>query len=126
MLLSEPALRKAYTGFYRGRALQNLPADLLARYFTPKDDGYMISDALRALVRFESLNLLDPFPPYAASVLTQALSRLLPVCRQPLVDQRDGAIDDRVPHPELLADQLHEPVGALDIRHAVVQRPRRR
>jgi chemotaxis protein methyltransferase CheR len=66
--LSESALRKAHAGFYRGRALQNLPANLLARYFTPKDDGYMISDALRALVRFESLNLLDPFPPYAASV----------------------------------------------------------
>ena len=34
--LSEPALRKARAGFYRGRALQNLPADLLARYFTPQ------------------------------------------------------------------------------------------
>jgi chemotaxis protein methyltransferase CheR len=66
--LSEPALRKARAGFYRGRALQNLPGDLLARYFTPKDDGYLTSDALRALVRFESLNLLDPFPRYASSV----------------------------------------------------------
>ncbi len=66
--LSEPALRKARAGFYRGRALQNLPSDLLARYFTPKDDGYLTSDALRALVRFESLNLLDPFPRYASSV----------------------------------------------------------
>ncbi len=66
--LSEPALQKARAGFYRGRALQNLSAELLARYFTPHDDGYMISDALRALVRFESLNLLDPFPPYVAGV----------------------------------------------------------
>ena len=66
--LSEPALQKARVGFYRGRALQNLPAELLARYFTPHDDGYMISAALRAMVRFESLNLLDPFPHYAASV----------------------------------------------------------
>ena len=55
-----------------------------------------------------------------------ALRGLLPVGRQPFIDQRDGAVDDRVPHPELLADQLHEPVGALDVRHAVVQRPRRR
>jgi chemotaxis protein methyltransferase CheR len=66
--LSEPALRKARLGFYRGRALQNLPADLLARYFTPKDDGYLVGDALRALVRFESLNLLEPFPRYASGV----------------------------------------------------------
>jgi chemotaxis protein methyltransferase CheR len=66
--LSEPALRKAREGFYRGRALQNLPGDLLARYFTPRNDGYMTSDALRALVRFESLNLLDPFPRYAFGV----------------------------------------------------------
>ncbi len=66
--LSEPALQKARTGFYRGRALQNLPAELLARYFTPKDDGYLAGDALRALVRFESLNLLDPFPRYTSSI----------------------------------------------------------
>jgi chemotaxis protein methyltransferase CheR len=66
--LSEPALRKARAGFYRGRALQNLPADLLSRYFTPQNDGYLIGDALRALVRFEALNLLDPFPRYATGV----------------------------------------------------------
>jgi chemotaxis protein methyltransferase CheR len=66
--LSEPALRKARAGFYRGRALQNLPADLLARYFTPHNDGYLAGDALRALVRYESFNLLDPIPPYAAGV----------------------------------------------------------
>jgi len=66
--LSEPALRKAREGFYRGRALQNLPGDVLARYFKPKEDGYMVEDALRALVRFEPLNLLDPFPRYAAGI----------------------------------------------------------
>jgi chemotaxis protein methyltransferase CheR len=66
--LSDPALRKAREGFYRGRALQNLPCDLLARYFTPRNDGYMAGDELRALVRFEALNLLDPFPRYASGV----------------------------------------------------------
>ena len=66
--LSEPALRRAREGFYRGRALQNLPGDLLARYFTPRNDGYMAGDALRALVRFEALNLLDPFPRNAFGV----------------------------------------------------------
>jgi chemotaxis protein methyltransferase CheR len=66
--LSEPALRKARAGFYRGRALQNLPAELLTRHFTPRDDGYFAGDALRALVRFEPLNLLEPFPGYASGV----------------------------------------------------------
>lgn len=66
--LSELALQKARAGFYRGRALQNLPGDLLARYFTPKADGYLAGDALRALVRFEPLNLLEPFPRYASSI----------------------------------------------------------
>jgi chemotaxis protein methyltransferase CheR len=66
--LSEPALRKARNGFYRGRPLQNLSAELLARYFQPKADGYLVGDELRELVRFESLNLLDPFPQCAANV----------------------------------------------------------
>jgi chemotaxis protein methyltransferase CheR len=66
--LSEPALRKARAGFYRGRALQNVHPDLLARYFTPQADGYIVGDALRALVRFEPLNLLEPFPRYASNV----------------------------------------------------------
>jgi chemotaxis protein methyltransferase CheR len=66
--LSEPALRKARVGFYRGRAVQNVHADLLTRYFTPQNDGYIVGDVLRALVRFEALNLLEPFPRSASGV----------------------------------------------------------
>lgn len=66
--LSEPALGKARQGFYRGRALQNVPPDMLQRYFAPRDGGYVIGDAARALVRFELLNLLDPFPQEAQGI----------------------------------------------------------
>jgi chemotaxis protein methyltransferase CheR len=66
--LSTLALQKARTGFYRGRALQNLAPDLLNRYFQPKDDGYLVGETLRALVRFEQFNLLDPFPADAQGV----------------------------------------------------------
>jgi len=66
--LSEPALHKAQEGFYRGRALQNVPPDVLRRYFLPRAEGYAIGDELRALVRFENLNLLDPFPPAANDI----------------------------------------------------------
>ena len=66
--LSEVALQKARAGVYRGRALGNLPPEILVRYFHPQADGYVVSDRLRALVRFESLNLLDPFPEYAQGI----------------------------------------------------------
>jgi chemotaxis protein methyltransferase CheR len=66
--LSDPALCKARAGVYRGRALGNLSPELLVRYFHPQDEGYSVGDQLRALVRFESLNLLDPFPQNAHGV----------------------------------------------------------
>jgi len=66
--LSVPALQKARTGFYRGRALQNISPELLNRYFHPKDDGYIVNQNVRALVRFEQLNLLDLFPKYAEGI----------------------------------------------------------
>lgn len=60
--LSETALQRARTGFYRGRALNNVPAEILERYFTPQNDGFLVNDTLRSLVRFVPLNLLEPFP----------------------------------------------------------------
>jgi chemotaxis protein methyltransferase CheR len=60
--LSEPALRRAGAGVYRGRAIGNLPAKLLARYFRLQGDAYAVGDELRSLVRFQPLNLLEPFP----------------------------------------------------------------
>jgi chemotaxis protein methyltransferase CheR len=66
--ISEPALHKAREGVYRGRALQTVSPELLRRYFQPRGDGYQVRDELRALVRFENLNLLDPFPPAAHGV----------------------------------------------------------
>jgi chemotaxis protein methyltransferase CheR len=66
--LSDPALRRASSGVYRGRALGNLPADLLARYFRPQADGYAVGDQLRSIVRFEPLNLLEAFPDSARGV----------------------------------------------------------
>jgi chemotaxis protein methyltransferase CheR len=61
--LSEAALQRAQAGIYRGRTLQHLSADLLARYFEPHGESYRIGAAARRLVRFQHMNLLDPFPP---------------------------------------------------------------
>jgi chemotaxis protein methyltransferase CheR len=66
--LSSSALRKAEIGRYRGRTLQNLSPDLLGRYFEPNGEWSAVSPAVRALVRFQQLNLLDPFPPQLQGV----------------------------------------------------------
>jgi chemotaxis protein methyltransferase CheR len=66
--LSEPALRRASAGVYRGRAIGNLPADLLQRYFRPQGDAYVVGEQLRSLVRFDTLNLLEAFPDRARGV----------------------------------------------------------
>src|SRR5262249_19196100 len=50
-------------------------------------------------------------------------SRLRAVRGDPFVDLGDGAVDDRVLHAELPADQLYQPVGPLDVRRAGVQGP---
>ncbi|MFL5807526.1 MAG: CheR family methyltransferase [Roseiflexaceae bacterium] len=60
--LSHAALRKARAGIYHGRAIGNLPPGLLARYLHRQGDTYTVAEAVRELVRFEFLNLLDPFP----------------------------------------------------------------
>ncbi|MGQ9547657.1 MAG: CheR family methyltransferase [Roseiflexus sp.] len=66
--LSDLALEKARTGFYRGRSLNNVAPSLLNRYFVKCDDGFLVADTVRALVRFERLNLLETFPPTAYQV----------------------------------------------------------
>jgi chemotaxis protein methyltransferase CheR len=66
--LSQSALRKARAGVYRGRAIGNLPPELLARYLRRQGDAYTVADSVRALVRFESLNLLEPFPSFAQNI----------------------------------------------------------
>jgi chemotaxis protein methyltransferase CheR len=60
--LSEDVLRRARVGSYRGRALQNISPELLGRYFQPSAGSYSVVPALRSLVSFRRLNLLEPFP----------------------------------------------------------------
>lgn len=66
--ISDLALEKARAGFYRGRSLNNVTPLLLERYFQRRDDGYLVSDAVRSLVRFAQVNLLDVFPPAAYGI----------------------------------------------------------
>ncbi|MEI8166220.1 MAG: CheR family methyltransferase [Chloroflexales bacterium] len=66
--LSKAALEKAKAGVYRGRSLSNLTPQQRARYFVAHGADLAVAEAVRASVRFERLNLLDPFPPQARNV----------------------------------------------------------
>jgi chemotaxis protein methyltransferase CheR len=66
--LSNAALRRARNGVYRGRTIAQVPPAVRARYFQPQGDGLSVRDSVRSLVRFDQLNLLDPFPPEAQGV----------------------------------------------------------
>ncbi len=66
--LSEAALAQARAGLYRGRSLSNLTPQQRARYFTARGSELAVSERVRSLVRFEQLNLLEPFPAHARGV----------------------------------------------------------
>lgn len=66
--LSEAALARARAGVYRGRSLANLTPQQRARHFTPRGADLAIAEPVRRLVRFEQLNLLEPFPQNARGV----------------------------------------------------------
>jgi chemotaxis protein methyltransferase CheR len=66
--LSEAALAKARVGLYRGRTLTNVSPAMKQRYFLHRLDGWSPNEQVRALVTFEQLNLLEPFPAQAQGI----------------------------------------------------------
>lgn len=67
--ISSQALARALEARYRGRALTNVAAGELQRYFTREPDGsYVLKPAVRALVRFEQHNLQEAFPAWARAL----------------------------------------------------------
>lgn len=60
--ISNQAVAKASQGVYsRIEIERGLPAEKLARYFTPLENGWKIKDEIRAMVTFKTLNLLEDF-----------------------------------------------------------------
>jgi chemotaxis protein methyltransferase CheR len=53
-------LDQARRGYYSPRSVQNLPKDLLVKYFRHIGDGYQISDDLKQAVEFTRVNLMKP------------------------------------------------------------------
>ncbi len=61
--LSEAAIRKAKAGVYdQLAAARGLSPTLRDRYFVRHEDGWMIKPEVRAPVRFQVMNLMNPFP----------------------------------------------------------------
>ena len=53
-------IAKARIGNYSARSVQNLPKNLLRKYFRNTDDNYQICDTLRNAVEFTRVNLMKP------------------------------------------------------------------
>ena len=53
-------LTAARQGLYSARSIQHLPARLLKKYFSRRDDGYQASMDLREAVEFTRVNLSEP------------------------------------------------------------------
>lgn len=57
--LSPRALARAERGFYRELAFRAMPPELIQKYFRPFESGFCIDNAVKAMVRFLRVNLLD-------------------------------------------------------------------
>ena len=63
--LDTDVLAEARAGLYRAERLQKVGSARLARFFAPvvgQPEKYQASDALRSLITFKPLNLLEPWP----------------------------------------------------------------
>lgn len=57
--LSPRALDKAKTGFYRELSFRATPPEIIAKYFKPFEQGFMVADEVKRMVEFFRINLLD-------------------------------------------------------------------
>jgi chemotaxis protein methyltransferase CheR len=62
--ISKPIIQRAETGVYSHAHIENVPPNLLTRYFAPlTEDHYSISDSIRHMCTFRRLNLKAyPYP----------------------------------------------------------------
>ena len=61
--LDAEAIAKARKGFYPGNIEADVPAERLARYFTPESGGYRVSKSIREMVVFATQNIISD-PPF--------------------------------------------------------------
>ena len=64
--ISSKVLDRAGSGLYSGEKLRKVPASVRSKYFTEVESGgetlYQAKPALKQMIRFRYLNLMDPWP----------------------------------------------------------------
>ncbi len=67
--IDQDAINKASIGVYNKKSLDNLPVGYVDKYFTIKDDKYLIDDDVKRCVKFKKLNLLDDEYPKGCNLI---------------------------------------------------------
>lgn len=61
--ISEGALKRAKEGIYNKSSMRAIDKEMLSKYFTHKDGQYFLNDRVKQRVRFEAVNLIEPYFP---------------------------------------------------------------
>lgn len=60
--ISPDSIRKALEGAYKFGPEDNITNYYIGKYFTKRDNGWLISDEIKKLITFRLFNLMEPFP----------------------------------------------------------------
>lgn len=61
--ISEGVLKRAKEGIYSKSSMRAIDKEMLNKYFTHRDGQYFLGDWVKQRVRFETVNLIDPYFP---------------------------------------------------------------
>ncbi len=66
--ISEGALKRAKEGIYNKSSIRAIDKALLNKYFTQRDGRYFLNDQVKRRIRFETVNLIEPYFPMEESI----------------------------------------------------------
>jgi len=61
--ISEGVLKRAKEGFYNKSSMRAIDKEMLNKYFTHRNGHYFLGDQVKRRVRFETVNLVEPYFP---------------------------------------------------------------
>ncbi|MEK6635433.1 MAG: CheR family methyltransferase [Planctomycetota bacterium] len=61
--ICKEALERAREGVYNKSSVRAIDKEMLNKYFTPKEGRYYLNDQVKQLVRFDTVNLIEPYFP---------------------------------------------------------------
>ena len=64
--ISEGVLKRAKEGIYNKSSMRAIDKEMLNKYFTQRDGWYYLNDRVKQRIRFDTINLIDPFFPIEA------------------------------------------------------------